>query len=83
MGDQLLDVCGINLRNCDKNKAVLVLQSAQKSITMRVQFNPEEYHSMLTLASSHEDEDEEHEDGREDSSEDDSESDSEADVSAG
>lgn len=50
-----MEVCGINLRVCGKEQAALVLQNSGNSITMKVQFNPGEYHSMLTLASSHED----------------------------
>ena len=56
VGDQLLDVNGLNLRASSKDQAALVLQHAGNSITMKVQFNPGDYHSMLTLASSHEDE---------------------------
>ena len=47
---------GLNLRASSKDQAALVLQHAGNSITMKVQFNPGDYHSMLTLASSHEDE---------------------------
>ena len=56
VGDQLLDVNGLNLLASSKDQAALVLQHAGNSITMKVQFNPGDYHSMLTLASSHEDE---------------------------
>eukprot|EP00094_Tigriopus_californicus_P004987 TCALIF_04803-PA protein Name:"Similar to DLG5 Disks large homolog 5 (Homo sapiens)" AED:0.14 eAED:0.14 QI:159/0.90/0.87/0.96/0.90/0.93/32/0/2037 len=43
VGDQLLDVCGINLRNCNKERAALVLQQVRNSITMKVQYNPHDY----------------------------------------
>ena len=64
-----MDVNGLNLRASSKDQAALVLQHAGNSINMKVQFNPGDYHSMLTLASSHEDERVNDEDDHEDSSE--------------
>lgn len=51
VGDQLLEVCGVNLRGCGKDQAVLVLQQVGNSISMKVQFNPLEFHSMQSLVS--------------------------------
>ena len=44
VGDQLLDVCGLNLRACGKEQAAMVLHQVRDTITMKVQFNPVEYH---------------------------------------
>ena len=52
VGDQLLDVCGLNLRGCGKEQASLVLQQVGNSISMKVQFNPMEYHSLHTMGGS-------------------------------
>ena len=49
VGDQLLDVCGINLRSSGEDQAKLVLQNSGKTINMKVQYNPVDYHSMLAL----------------------------------
>ena len=49
VGDQLLDVCGINLRSSGEEHAKLILQNSGKSIYMKVQYNPVDYHSMLAL----------------------------------
>ena len=68
----------LNLRASSKDQAALVLQHAGNSINMKVQFNPGDYHSMLTLASSHEDErvnDHEHDDHEDSSEESESEDD--------
>ena len=49
VGDQLLDVAGINLRGVNKEQAARVLNILGKStsIKIRVQFNPEEFHGSL------------------------------------
>ncbi len=70
-----MEVCGVNLRACGKEQAALVLQNSGNSITMKVQFLPGDYHSMLTLASSHEDGQEDDEEDDHDDSSEESESD--------
>lgn len=67
----------MNLRACGKEQAALVLQKSGNSMTLRVQYNPGEYHSMLTLASSVEDNVSDEDEHEEDDSEDESESESE------
>ncbi len=61
VGDQLLDVCGINLRTCGKEQAALVLHQVGNSVTMKVQFNPEDYYGESGCEGDSEDEDEEEE----------------------
>lgn len=41
LGDQLLEVCGINLRNATYALAANVLQQCRDSITMPVQYSPD------------------------------------------
>ena len=48
-GDQLLEVCGINLRNAGKEQAALVLHPSSATITMKVQFNPVEFHQFVSV----------------------------------
>ncbi|XP_068228466.1 disks large homolog 5 isoform X3 [Palaemon carinicauda] len=44
VGDQLLEVCGINMRSATKQSASTVLSQCGTSVTMLVQFNPDKYH---------------------------------------
>ncbi|KAB7496651.1 Disks large-like protein 5 [Armadillidium nasatum] len=44
VGDQLLEVCGINMRSANKTLASTVLSQCGNSVTMLVQYNPEKYH---------------------------------------
>lgn len=65
IGDQLLEVCGINMRNATYNLAANVLRQCGNSITMLVQYSPEKYHEIgesqncSDCATESEDEDEE------------------------
>ncbi|KAK3761794.1 hypothetical protein RRG08_010119 [Elysia crispata] len=43
IGDQLLEVCGINMRNANYEHAVTVLRQCDDNLTMKVQYNPEKY----------------------------------------
>ncbi|XP_055386294.1 disks large homolog 5 [Condylostylus longicornis] len=43
IGDQLLEVCGINMRQATSEMAAQVLRQCGNSITMLVQYNPEKY----------------------------------------
>ncbi|XP_017769494.1 PREDICTED: disks large homolog 5 [Nicrophorus vespilloides] len=43
IGDQLLEVCGINMRNATYNLAANVLRQCGNSITMLVQYSPDKY----------------------------------------
>ncbi|XP_022665423.1 disks large homolog 5-like isoform X5 [Varroa destructor] len=43
IGDQLLEVCGINMRNATYQLAANVLRQCRDSMTMLVQFNPDKY----------------------------------------
>lgn len=43
IGDQLLEVCGINMRSATYSLAASVLRQIGNSITMLVQFSPEKY----------------------------------------
>ncbi|XP_036224350.2 disks large homolog 5 [Bactrocera oleae] len=45
VGDQLLEVCGINMRSATNDIAANVLRQCGNSITMLVQYNPEKFHS--------------------------------------
>ena len=49
VGDQLLEVSGVNLRTIKKEQAakVLAIVGSANTIRMRVQFNPEEFHGSL------------------------------------
>ncbi|XP_069186254.1 disks large homolog 5 isoform X4 [Procambarus clarkii] len=44
IGDQLLEVCGINMRSANKQSASTVLSQCGTSVFMRVQYNPDKYH---------------------------------------
>ena len=43
VGDQLLEVCGINLRTAKYQHAAQVLQTAGKSVDIKVQYNPDKF----------------------------------------
>ncbi|XP_076455476.1 disks large homolog 5-like isoform X2 [Babylonia areolata] len=43
IGDQLLEVCGINMRNATHEHAVTVLRQCGENLSMKVQYNPEKY----------------------------------------
>ncbi|XP_060579959.1 disks large homolog 5-like isoform X2 [Ruditapes philippinarum] len=43
IGDQLLEICAINMRNATYDLAARVLQQCGNNLTMLVQFNPEKY----------------------------------------
>ena len=43
VGDQLLEVGGINLRTAKKSMAATVLQGAGKSVDIKVQYNPDKF----------------------------------------
>ena len=61
VGDQLLEVSGINLRRANYNLAAQVLHRVGNSIDIKVQFNPDKYdkYSQLLECSDSEEEDEE------------------------
>ncbi|KAJ8967605.1 hypothetical protein NQ314_002723 [Rhamnusium bicolor] len=69
IGDQLLEVCGINMRNATYNLAANVLRQCGNSITMLVQYSPDKYQELEVEAgscsgsTSNSDEDEEEADG--------------------
>ena len=44
VGDQLLEVCGINLRMANYDQAAQVLHRVGNSIDIKVQFNPDKFH---------------------------------------
>ncbi|XP_018325504.1 disks large homolog 5 [Agrilus planipennis] len=46
IGDQLLEVCGINMRNATYNLAANVLRQCGNSITMLVQYSPDKYNEL-------------------------------------
>ncbi|KAM7304070.1 disks large homolog 5 [Ixodes scapularis] len=48
VGDQLLEVCGINMRNATYQLAASVLRQCRDSITMLVQFNPDKYREVAS-----------------------------------
>ncbi|XP_055614561.1 disks large homolog 5, partial [Uranotaenia lowii] len=48
IGDQLLEVCGINLRKATYELAANVLRQCGNSITMLVLYNPEVYNNLTT-----------------------------------
>ena len=57
VGDQLLDVCGLNLRTSTKEQAALVLTKVGNSIRMKVQFNPDEFQGNVEVNSEEDDDD--------------------------
>lgn len=48
IGDQLLEVCGINMRNATYNLAANVLRQCGNSITMLVQYSPDSKYKPIT-----------------------------------
>ncbi|XP_059176195.1 disks large homolog 5-like isoform X2 [Physella acuta] len=52
IGDQLLEVCGINMRNANYEHAVTVLRQCGDNLTMKVQYNPEKYTDHQDVSSS-------------------------------
>ncbi|XP_066588414.1 disks large homolog 5 isoform X2 [Prorops nasuta] len=52
IGDQLLEVCGINMRSATYQLAARVLRQCSNSITMLVQYNPDKYNELEGSASS-------------------------------
>lgn len=48
IGDQLLEICGINLRSAPYHIAAKFLRECGNSITMLVQYNPEKYEELST-----------------------------------
>jgi len=52
VGDQLLEVCGINMRSATYQLAANVLRQCGNSITMLVQYNPEKYQELEGAESS-------------------------------
>ncbi|KAJ8318863.1 hypothetical protein KUTeg_003954 [Tegillarca granosa] len=45
IGDQLLEICGINMRTASKEQAAHILQQCGNNLSLLVQFNPEEYNN--------------------------------------
>ncbi|XP_012942925.1 disks large homolog 5 [Aplysia californica] len=52
IGDQLLEVCGINMRNANYDHATTVLRQCGDNLTMKVQYNPEKYNEHQDASSS-------------------------------
>ncbi|KAL4154183.1 hypothetical protein QTP88_002016 [Uroleucon formosanum] len=52
VGDQLLEVCGINLRSATYQLAANVLRQCGNSVTMLVQYNPDKYEELKGAKSS-------------------------------
>ncbi|KAL8565502.1 hypothetical protein ACOMHN_049478 [Nucella lapillus] len=52
IGDQLLEVCGINMRNATHEHAATVLRQCGDNLSMKVQYNPEKYMDDVDSASS-------------------------------
>ncbi|CAH0564327.1 unnamed protein product [Brassicogethes aeneus] len=52
IGDQLLEVCGINMRKATYNVAANVLRQCGNSITMLVQYSPDKYHELDGVSNS-------------------------------
>lgn len=50
VGDQLLEVCGINMRSATYQLAACVLHQCGNSITMLVQYNPTKYQELQELS---------------------------------
>ncbi|CAH1165122.1 unnamed protein product [Phyllotreta striolata] len=75
IGDQLLEVCGINMRNATYNLAANVLRQCGNSITMLVQYSPDKYRELgvdrsgTDSESDDDDEDEDDDDDEEDETE--------------
>ena len=70
VGDQLLEVCGINLRMANYTQAAQVLHRVGNSIDIKVQFNPDKYldkyNEMVERSDSEEEEEESSEEEEED-----------------
>ncbi|KAL4154064.1 hypothetical protein QTP88_001897 [Uroleucon formosanum] len=49
VGDQLLEVCGINLRSATYELATNVLKQCGNSVTILVQYNPDKYHELKAV----------------------------------
>jgi len=49
VGDQLLEVCGINMRSATYELAACVLHQCGDSITMLVQYNPAKYYELQEM----------------------------------
>lgn len=43
VGDQLLEICGINMRSANKDAAANVLRQCGQTVNMKVQFNPAKF----------------------------------------
>ncbi|XP_059054689.1 disks large homolog 5 [Achroia grisella] len=52
VGDQLLEVCGINMRSATYNLAARVLRQIGNSITMLVQYSPDKYKDEVEVVGS-------------------------------
>jgi len=50
IGDQLLEVCGINMRSATYELAACVLHQCGDSITMLVQYNPAKYQELKEMS---------------------------------
>ncbi len=50
VGDQLLEVCGINMRSATYQLAACVLHQCGDSITMLVQYNPAKYQELQEMS---------------------------------
>lgn len=50
VGDQLLEVCGINMRSATYELAACVLHQCGDSITMLVQYNPTKYQELQEMS---------------------------------
>lgn len=44
VGDQILEVYGVNVRSCGKENAARVMSNRSNTLDMKVQFNPEYLH---------------------------------------
>ena len=69
VGDQLLEVCGINLRMANYDQAAQVLHRVGNSIDIKVQFNPDKFHIEEGSDSGEESESSEEEDEEEEEEE--------------
>lgn len=45
VGDQLLEICGINMRSANKEAAANVLRQCGQTVAMKVQYNPDKFFS--------------------------------------
>lgn len=43
VGDQLLEICGINMRSANKDAAASVLRQCGQTVMMKVQYNPDKF----------------------------------------